>query len=159
MPPALDGTVALVTGASSGIGEATAKELASLGAKVAVAPRRLERLERLASEIGGAGHTALAIEADITDQEQAIGAVDDDALARGLAEGRTALSEADLTRDFLAVPSDRSLLDLLQLVGRHAVPLAVVDDRARMLGVVPRAAVLDALSAVPARPDTTSSRS
>ena len=72
----LDGTVALVTGASSGIGEATAKALASHGAKVAVAARRLERLERLAAEIGGEGHTALAIEADFTEQKQAIAAVD-----------------------------------------------------------------------------------
>jgi NADP-dependent 3-hydroxy acid dehydrogenase YdfG len=76
MPSSLDGTVALVTGASSGIGEATARALAAQGAKVAVAARRLERLERLASEIGGQGHTALAIESDITDQEQAIAAVD-----------------------------------------------------------------------------------
>ena len=76
MANSLDGAVALVTGASSGIGEATARELASLGAKVAVAARRLERLERLASEIGGAGHTALAIEADVTEQEQAVAAVD-----------------------------------------------------------------------------------
>ncbi len=72
----LDGTVALVTGASSGIGEATARALAVQGAKVAVAARRLERLERLASEIGREGHTALAIKADITDQEQAIEAVE-----------------------------------------------------------------------------------
>jgi NADP-dependent 3-hydroxy acid dehydrogenase YdfG len=72
----LDGTVALITGASSGIGEATARALAAQGAKVAVAARRLERLERLASEIGGDGHTALAIQSDITDQEQAIAAVD-----------------------------------------------------------------------------------
>jgi NADP-dependent 3-hydroxy acid dehydrogenase YdfG len=72
----LDGTVALVTGASSGIGEATARALASHGAKVAVAARRLERLERLAAEIGGKGHTALAIESDITEQKQAIAAVD-----------------------------------------------------------------------------------
>jgi NADP-dependent 3-hydroxy acid dehydrogenase YdfG len=76
MANALDGTVALVTGASSGIGEATARVLASHGAKVAVAARRLERLERLASEIGGAGHTALAIEADVTEEEQAVAAVD-----------------------------------------------------------------------------------
>ena len=72
----LDGTVALVTGASSGIGEATARTLAAQGAKVAVAARRLERLERLAAEIGGGGHTALAIQSDITDQAQAIDAVD-----------------------------------------------------------------------------------
>lgn len=75
MSTTLEGTVALVTGASSGIGEATARALAAEGAKVAVAARRLERLERLASEIGGEGHTALAIRSDITDREQAIGAV------------------------------------------------------------------------------------
>jgi NADP-dependent 3-hydroxy acid dehydrogenase YdfG len=71
----LEGSVALITGASSGIGEATARELAARGAKVAVAARRLERLERLAGEIGREGHTALAIQADITDHEQAIDAV------------------------------------------------------------------------------------
>jgi len=76
MTTPLDGTVALITGASSGIGEATARALAAQGAKVAVAARRLERLERLASEIGGEGHTALAIQSDITDQEQAIAVVD-----------------------------------------------------------------------------------
>jgi len=76
MSTSLDGTVALITGASSGIGEATARALAAQGAKVAVAARRLERLERLATEIGGHGHTALAIEADISDQGQAIAAVD-----------------------------------------------------------------------------------
>lgn len=76
MTTPLEGTVALVTGASSGIGETTARALAAQGAKVAVAARRLERLERLASEIGGGGHTALAIQSDITDQEQAITAVE-----------------------------------------------------------------------------------
>ena len=76
MTTSLEGTVALVTGASSGIGEATARALAAQGAKVAVAARRLERLEKLAGEIGGQGHTALAIESDITDQDQAIGAVE-----------------------------------------------------------------------------------
>src|ERR1044072_8970186 len=76
MAAPLEGTVALITGASSGIGEATARGLASAGAKVAVTGRRLERLERVASEIGGQGHTALAIRSDITDREQAVAAVD-----------------------------------------------------------------------------------
>ena len=66
----LDGTVALVTGASSGIGEAAARVLARAGAKVAIAARRKERLDALATEID-----ALVIEADITDRDQATGTV------------------------------------------------------------------------------------
>jgi NADP-dependent 3-hydroxy acid dehydrogenase YdfG len=72
----LDDTVALVTGASSGIGEATALALAADGASVVVAARRKERLDALVTRIEEAGGTAHAIETDITDQEQAIAAVD-----------------------------------------------------------------------------------
>jgi NADP-dependent 3-hydroxy acid dehydrogenase YdfG len=72
----LDGTVALVTGASSGIGEAAARLLAERGATVAIAARRKDRLEQLATEIEGKGGRALVVEADVTDPEQAAGAVE-----------------------------------------------------------------------------------
>jgi NADP-dependent 3-hydroxy acid dehydrogenase YdfG len=73
MAERLEGTVALVTGASSGIGEATARALARQGATVAVAARRKDRLDALAQELGG---DVLVIEADITQRDEAIGAVE-----------------------------------------------------------------------------------
>jgi NADP-dependent 3-hydroxy acid dehydrogenase YdfG len=72
---ALQGTVVLVTGASSGIGEASARDLAAHGAAVAIAARRADRLEKLASEIEGAGGKALGLETDVTDRSQAEAAV------------------------------------------------------------------------------------
>ena len=69
----LQGTVALVTGASSGIGEATAAVLAEEGARVALVARRRDRLEALAERIGR--DDALVIEADVTDPDLAAGAV------------------------------------------------------------------------------------
>jgi NADP-dependent 3-hydroxy acid dehydrogenase YdfG len=71
----LSGTVALVTGASSGIGEATAVTLAQQGAAVAIAARRKDRLDDLAGRIEAAGGRALVLEADITDPGQAQEAV------------------------------------------------------------------------------------
>jgi len=72
----LDRTVALVTGASSGIGAAAARSLAERGAAVALVARRAERLEQLAGEIADAGGTALPLEADVGEQEQARSAVE-----------------------------------------------------------------------------------
>jgi len=76
MADRLNGTVALVTGASSGIGEASARALVGAGAAVAIAARRKGRLDELAKEIEQGGGRALAIETDVTDQEQAIAAVE-----------------------------------------------------------------------------------
>lgn len=66
----LDGKVAVVTGASSGIGEATAELLAGEGAKVGLVARRHDRLVEIANRIGSSGGEALAIEADISDHGQ-----------------------------------------------------------------------------------------
>ena len=75
MDQALKNRVALVTGASSGIGEATALALAAAGARVAVAARRRDRLEAVANKIRADGGEALVVEADFGVEAQAQRAV------------------------------------------------------------------------------------
>jgi NADP-dependent 3-hydroxy acid dehydrogenase YdfG len=67
----LDGKVAVVTGASSGIGEATAEALAAEGATVVAAARREDRLSELVERLEGNGSRAMAVQCDVTDEEQA----------------------------------------------------------------------------------------
>jgi NADP-dependent 3-hydroxy acid dehydrogenase YdfG len=76
MAGALEGRVAAVTGASSGIGAATAVELARAGAAVAVGARRKERLDSLVERIESDGGHAQAFELDVTDEAQARGFVE-----------------------------------------------------------------------------------
>ncbi len=72
----LKGKVALVTGASSGIGEATARALAGRGAAVVLAARAEERLRFLEREVLAAGGRALAVKTDVADKDSARGAVE-----------------------------------------------------------------------------------
>lgn len=72
----LSGSVALVTGASSGFGERFARLLASQGASVALCARRVDRLEALAAEINAGGGKAVAIAMDATDADALVGAVE-----------------------------------------------------------------------------------
>ncbi|MFJ8818684.1 SDR family oxidoreductase [Amycolatopsis thermoflava] len=83
----LAGRVAVVTGASSGIGAATAERLAALGAKVAVAARRKDNLDDLVARITAAGGTALALPLDVTDR---------DAVAAAAGQVADRLGRADL---------------------------------------------------------------
>jgi len=64
-----DSKVVLITGASSGIGEATARHLAELGRRVALGARRTDRIASIVKEIQKAGGRAVALELDVTDLE------------------------------------------------------------------------------------------
>lgn len=72
----IEGKVIVITGASSGLGEATARLLADQGAKVVLGARRVERIETLAKAINDNGASAIAVKTDVTDQEQVEALVD-----------------------------------------------------------------------------------
>ena len=71
MEDRLNGKVAVVTGASSGIGEATVRALAAEGAAVVAGARRKERLDELVDRVSDDGGEAIAVECDVTDEQQA----------------------------------------------------------------------------------------
>jgi NADP-dependent 3-hydroxy acid dehydrogenase YdfG len=77
----IQGKVVVITGASSGLGEATARYLAQQGAAVVLGARRLDRIRALAAELEGAGAQALAVQTDVTSSAQ-VQALVDAALAR-----------------------------------------------------------------------------
>ncbi len=76
MSNAIAGKVVVITGASSGLGEATARHLAAEGASVVLGARRLDRLQSLVDELTRSGGKALAVATDVADAEQVKGLVD-----------------------------------------------------------------------------------
>lgn len=93
----LSGRVALVTGASSGLGARMSKVLAAHGAKVALAARRADRLSALKAEIEANGGTAIAIELDVTDEAQTLSAYD--RIEAELGPVDTVIANAGMARD------------------------------------------------------------
>ncbi|WP_241266971.1 quaternary amine ABC transporter ATP-binding protein [Streptomyces scabichelini] len=92
----------------------------------------------------------------VRDSGRIAGVARDDLLAQAVREGRTSLREC-LVDEYERTGPDTLLVDLCPRVGRHAVPLAVTDDDGHLLGVVPRAALLTALSD-PRKSDATDPR-
>lgn len=135
----LDKTVALVTGASSGIGEATAQRLAADGATVVVAARRGDRLAELVAEITAAGGTATSIECDLLEPGQAAALIDATIDAHGRLD--TLVNNAGVM--LLGPAADAELSDWERMVSlnvtaliecsRAALPhlLAAADDSPR----------------------------
>lgn len=114
----LSGSVALVTGASSGFGERFARVLASQGAAVALCARRVDRLEALAAEINSAGGKAVAIAMDATDA---------DALVNAVATAERELGVVDILINNAGIPDAQRA---------HKMELELID---RVLGVNLRA--------------------
>jgi 3-oxoacyl-[acyl-carrier protein] reductase len=101
----LSGRVALVTGASQGIGRACALKLASAGATVAVAARNQEKLNDLVNEISGAGAKAAAFAVDVTDEEQIKAAIK--AAIAQFGKVDILVNNAGITRDQLVMRMKR----------------------------------------------------
>ncbi len=111
MTSRVEGRVALVTGASSGLGKRFAQVLANEGAKIVVAARRKERLDDLVKEIGG---NAFAVQCDVTDEAQVIAMFDAAEAKFGLVD--TVVNNAGMTHANNAVTQGiaefRKIMDL-----------------------------------------------
>ncbi|MGY0195095.1 SDR family oxidoreductase [Leptothrix sp. BB-4] len=99
----LSGRVALVTGASSGLGEQFARTLAKAGAAVVLAGRRTERLKTLRAEIEGQGGDAHVVELDVTDTES---------IASAVAHAETEVGTLDILINNSGVSTTQKLLDV-----------------------------------------------
>jgi len=145
--------VVLITGASTGIGEALAIELARRGAKVVLTARRLVELQRIESAIRAAGGQALAVACDVTRREDNVRAVEQAVAHFGALDGLILNAGATMWARFEEI-EDPAMLDRLMQVnymgavyGVHAALPHLKKSRGRIVGI----ASLTALTGVPTR--------
>jgi NAD(P)-dependent dehydrogenase (short-subunit alcohol dehydrogenase family) len=105
----LDGRIAFVTGASSGIGATLARALAAAGARVALVARRLDRIESLAERIEGEGGSALPVSLDVTDRAAIPGAFD--AVERRFGVVDVVINNAGMAEPALFLKTDAAALE------------------------------------------------
>jgi NAD(P)-dependent dehydrogenase (short-subunit alcohol dehydrogenase family) len=127
----LQGKIALVTGASSGIGHAVAKGLAQAGAIVIAAARRVDRLEQVVAEIEADGGRAMAVCIDVTDKdsikqaldrvEAQFGVIDILINNAGVADPKPFLETADESRDHVMGTNFKGVWDVAQQVAQRMV--------------------------------------
>jgi len=127
----LDGRVALVTGASSGLGRRFATILAASGAKVVIGARRAELLDVLAKEIATAGGEALAVTLDVTDEASIIAAYD--AAAERFGPVDTVIANAGLNVAGSALGLSAASFDQMTAVNLRGVFLTVREGARRMV--------------------------
>jgi len=127
----LSGRVALVTGASQGIGRACALKLASAGATVAVAARNQEKLDELVSEISGTGGKAAAFALDVTDEEQIKSAIK--AAIAQLGKVDILVNNAGITRDQLVMRMKRADWDAVLQTNLTSAYLCIQQIMSSML--------------------------
>jgi NAD(P)-dependent dehydrogenase (short-subunit alcohol dehydrogenase family) len=127
----LSGRVALVTGASSGLGRRFAKVLAGAGAAVVLGARRLDRLEIVASEIVSAGGKALPVVMDVTDEASIIAAYD--AAEREFGPVDTVFANAGMNSRGLALEVGAEEWDRVMAINVRGVFLTAREGARRMV--------------------------
>lgn len=126
-----DGRVALITGASSGLGEEFARLLAAGGARVVLAARRTDRLEALVREIEAAGGEAIAVAMDVTDERSVIAGYDAAEAHFGLVD--TVIANAGVNADGPATEIRVEDYDWIQAVNNRGMFLTAREAGRRLL--------------------------
>ncbi|HKR89614.1 MAG TPA: SDR family NAD(P)-dependent oxidoreductase [Phenylobacterium sp.] len=127
----LSGRVALLTGASSGLGERWARLLAKAGAKVVLGARRIERLEELSRQIGESGGRAIAVRLDVADENSIKAAFDAAEAAFGLVD--TIIANAGINVEGSAFELTPDGLDQIMSINVRGVFLTVREGARRLI--------------------------